>query len=310
MKDGAFYPILLSSVVVIGLIFGFSYGYDFGDITKKSSFVDRAGEGFSVPACASSGGDGETCDNGNSIVTFTWTDDGSEEGVSCLEVWIRVNIAGDVSTSFVVAEDLPCSGSYVWTNASNDTTYDYYIRYKRLVDTAGPDAGTIRIFPDANGKLGHVILSGSLTTPVCGGFSPDYSLSATPPGIFANISGSSQVTSSASKIQVTPFGGFSSNISLSSNAGSVIAGADDDFTDNTLRCNNPPSCSNEYTNGSNFTIDIPPNTSPGSYVITITGSGGALPPRTVSVTLSVAISDPGFIEVLRPIFEALAAGGI
>ena len=122
---------------------------------------------------------------------------------------------------------------------------------------------------------------------------PDFSLSADPNSIFATITGSSPVTSSKSVIRVTAFNDFDSSVSLSSNAASVIPGATGNFSDSTLS-------SAEYSTGSEFSVTVPASASPVLYNITVQGTGGGLPPRSVNVALNVKLRDPDFIEVLRP----------
>ena len=128
---------------------------------------------------------------------------------------------------------------------------------------------------------------------------PDYSLSANPTSIFATIKGSGPAKSTDAIISVTPLNGFNSTVSLSSNASTVISGATDSFV--------PSSLSSPYSSGSTFNVTVPASATAGAYTITITGTGGGLPPRTTTVTLNVALKDPSFKEVIRPIYEAFAS---
>lgn len=75
---------------------------------------------------------------------------------------------------------------------------------------------------------------------------------------------------------------FSDNVVLSSNVDSVISGATDNFSDDTLD-------SSEYSTGSTFNVNVPGNTAPGSYIITIQGNGGLI--RTVDIELQLNVFD-------------------
>jgi hypothetical protein len=107
--------------------------------------------------------------------------------------------------------------------------------------------------------------------------------------ISAAITASPLAISSRAKITVNPLYGFSSPVILSSNAGSVISGASDHFSDPTLT-------SGEYANGSDFWIDMPRTTTLGEYIIVVSGYDGENT-RTVNIILNVRAITPEFREI-------------
>ena len=113
----------------------------------------------------------------------------------------------------------------------------------------------------------------------------DFSLSASPTIISVGVSGSSTVkrVSSASKIRVNPQNGFNSSVYLTASGGP--SGTEYLFNPSTLY----PS---SYSSGSSFRVRIPDNSSPGTYKIYITGSGGGKT-ATVRITLNVYVTGGG-----------------
>ena len=103
------------------------------------------------------------------------------------------------------------------------------------------------------------------------------------------ITAAPRATSTRATITVNPLGGFSSPVSLSSNAASVISGAVGYFGDSTLT-------SGEFSSGSEFWINIPRTAALGEYTIVVSGaSGGDV--RSVNVILNVRVITPEFKEI-------------
>lgn len=107
--------------------------------------------------------------------------------------------------------------------------------------------------------------------------------------ISVTITAAPKATSTPATITVNPLGGFSSPVSLSSNAAAVISGAVDYFSDATLT-------SGEYSSGSEFRINIPRDTALGQYTIVVSGSGGG-DVRTINIILNVRVVTPEFKEI-------------
>lgn len=138
----------------------------------------------------------------------------------------------------------------------------------------------------------------NVTAPVRLSSTPDFSLNKLR-DVFVNVVGTQPVTSNSSKITVSVFDGFSSNVNLSVQSVSpALPGARFNFSDSSLT----PS---EFATGSDFTVTIPSNTAPGVYTIKIQGADGGLVRTTRDCTgssdcdirLNVNTRDPSFREI-------------
>src|SRR3989338_4613507 len=165
--------LVLGAVAASGILF-FSLGKS-GEAALDSKFIEKVGEGFIAPACGSSSAM-STCAGNAASVSFSWSDGGNPLDLACESVWIRVNIMGDPLTSRSVDENLPCSGSYIWdaTNpgpptpsAKSNTAYEYFVRYRTANSPVTGQHFFYNVDPVAGIYEGHVISSGTFTTPNC-----------------------------------------------------------------------------------------------------------------------------------------------
>src|SRR3989344_2308477 len=165
--------LVLGAVAASGILF-FSLGKS-GEAALDSKFIEKVGEGFIAPACGSSSAM-STCAGNAPSVSFSWSDGGNPLDLACESIWIRVNIMGDPLTSRSVDENLPCSGSYIWdaTNpgpptpsAKSNTAYEYFVRYRTANSPVTGQHFFYNVDPVAGIYEGHVISSGTFTTPNC-----------------------------------------------------------------------------------------------------------------------------------------------
>src|SRR3990167_6038374 len=127
---------------------------------------------------------------------------------------------------------------------------------------------------------------------------PDYTLNAYPP-IFVTIKGSSPIESTKTTITALSLNGYSGNERLD-----VVSGAPAGSTHNFIPVNRRINIPADGSVSAQYSITIPPTTTSGAYNIRIQGTGGSNP--STIVTLNVEVKDPGFEEVMRPIFEVFA----
>src|SRR3989344_5391954 len=127
---------------------------------------------------------------------------------------------------------------------------------------------------------------------------PDYTLNAYPP-IFVTIKGSSPIESTKTTITALSLNGYSGNERLD-----VVSGAPAGSTHNFIPVNRRINIPADGSVSAQYSITIPPTTTSGAYNIRIQGTGGSNP--STIVTLNVEVKDPGFEEVMSPIFEVFA----
>lgn len=275
--------IIITSAFVIAFAFlMFSKADDVKSVAALESpqWTQDAGTGITVPACGSSSAS-VTCSGDEPSVNFTWASSGDTAKVQCETARIETTIAGNPAV--VILDDLPCSGSATWTDGASGTSYNYEVRYQtaivaatciesdpesgtcirwatetrtyprdELVCTAGdPESGTCFEWKAVTNK-GHLINSGSFTTPNCVLF--DYSLSNS--GNITVTQGSSEfntITATLATASIEP---------VSFAASGLPSGATPSFSPGS--CN--PTCS------STLTISTTVSTPAGTYPITVTGS--------------------------------------
>src|SRR3990172_8478165 len=128
---------------------------------------------------------------------------------------------------------------------------------------------------------------------------PLYTLNVNPDKIIARVKQSSPVNSTQTTITVIADPGFSEDVVLTAIFPPELVGATGIFSDDTLS-------SSEYSTGSTFYVSLPAGVPVGSYTITVRAVDGTIPPRTVTLEITVNVNDPNFKEVLRPVLEAFA----
>lgn len=131
--------ILGAGLLIAAGVLAFS---NFGDAAENAlaslpQWTQQAGEGISVPACASAN-TVETCGDGAAVKTISWHSDGPQDA-GCGEVTLRFYLA-NVAFAQTGYYDFPysgtlvlnaglfaCNGSYTWTTASPNQTYVWEI---------------------------------------------------------------------------------------------------------------------------------------------------------------------------------------
>lgn len=123
-----FSPAALIAVLLILTVVLIAQNPFLKDLGGLSRWIEPTGLAYSAPACGSSSSM-VTCSGSNAVVDFTWADEGNTVGVTCQTVEILAKKSNQ-SNYTQVQTGLPCSGTYRWTGAEKNKTYNYEIRYK------------------------------------------------------------------------------------------------------------------------------------------------------------------------------------